>query len=244
LERRPFADLVVSRPARGHLAFPLSVGVHAAMVAAVVLASMLAPEPLPAASPMPGPDVVMPEVRPPVAVSIVPAPARPSSSAAAPAVRAVHAGPGPRPDLTGAGDPRGDEGPAPCLTGCGAGDGPGSGDGIPGAALPGLSGGAAADPGPRRVRANVEVREPRRIAYVAPVYPELARRAGLEADVVVACVIDTDGRVTEAQVRSGHVLLDAATLQAVARWRYLPTLLDGVPVSVEMTVTVRFRLRR
>jgi len=38
-------------------------------------------------------------------------------------------------------------------------------------------------------------------------------------------------------------LLDAAAIEAVRQWRYTPTLLNGVPVPVVMTVTVRFSLQ-
>jgi protein TonB len=35
-------------------------------------------------------------------------------------------------------------------------------------------------------------------------------------------------------------LLDQAALDAVRQWEYTPTLLNGVPVSVLVTVTVNF----
>jgi protein TonB len=38
-------------------------------------------------------------------------------------------------------------------------------------------------------------------------------------------------------------LLDQAALDAVRQWEYEPTLLNGVPVPVIMTVTVNFTLR-
>jgi periplasmic protein TonB len=37
--------------------------------------------------------------------------------------------------------------------------------------------------------------------------------------------------------------LDASALAAVSLWRYEPTLLDGAPVPVIMTVTVSFTLQ-
>jgi len=37
--------------------------------------------------------------------------------------------------------------------------------------------------------------------------------------------------------------LEAAALEAVRQWEYTPTLLEGVPVPVIMTVTVNFRLQ-
>jgi len=42
---------------------------------------------------------------------------------------------------------------------------------------------------------------------------------------------------------SGHPLLDQAALEAVNQWVYAPTRLNGVPVAVLLTVTVKFHLR-
>jgi protein TonB len=39
-------------------------------------------------------------------------------------------------------------------------------------------------------------------------------------------------------------LLDAAAVTAVRQWKFTPTLLNGTPVPVVMTVTVNFTLRR
>jgi protein TonB len=49
--------------------------------------------------------------------------------------------------------------------------------------------------------------------------------------------------VTEARVLRSIPLLDQAALDAVGRWVYTPTLLNGVPVPIVMTVTVTFTLR-
>jgi len=38
-------------------------------------------------------------------------------------------------------------------------------------------------------------------------------------------------------------MLDEAALEAVRKWEYTPTLLNGEPVSVLMTVTVSFVLK-
>jgi periplasmic protein TonB len=43
-------------------------------------------------------------------------------------------------------------------------------------------------------------------------------------------------------VLRGIPLLDAAAQEAVKQWVYSPTLLNGVPVPVIMTVTVNFKL--
>jgi len=49
--------------------------------------------------------------------------------------------------------------------------------------------------------------------------------------------------VTDAKVLRSIPLLDNAALEAVRQWEFTPTLLNGVPVPVIMTVTVQFTLQ-
>jgi periplasmic protein TonB len=87
------------------------------------------------------------------------------------------------------------------------------------------------------------VREPRRITYVPPVYPAIARTAKVEGLVILEAVIDETGGVRNVRVLRSIPLLDRAAIEAVSRWRYLPTQLNGVAVPVIMTVSVSFYLR-
>jgi TonB family protein len=96
---------------------------------------------------------------------------------------------------------------------------------------------------PARVRVGGDVREPRKVRHVAPVYPPLAVAARVQGNVTLECVIGEDGRVSEIAVVRGHPLLDAAAFEAVRQWRYVPSLLNGVRVSVVLIVVVDFRLR-
>ena len=73
-------------------------------------------------------------------------------------------------------------------------------------------------------------------------YPEIARAAKIEGVVILEATIDERGVVTDARVLRSVPLLDAAALTALKQWRYTPTLLNGVPVRVLMTVTFRFSL--
>lgn len=59
---------------------------------------------------------------------------------------------------------------------------------------------------------------------------------------VIESVIDQQGHVTQMKVVSGSPLLVESAMQAVAQWRYQPTLLNGEPVAVDMLVTVHFDL--
>ena len=103
---------------------------------------------------------------------------------------------------------------------------------------------AAAPPPSEPVIVGGSVRPPLRVGYVAPSYPALALTARVQGLVIIEATIDTTGQVRTARVlRSDSPLLNHAALTAVRQWTYTPTLLNGVPVSVIMTVTVHFQLQ-
>jgi protein TonB len=111
------------------------------------------------------------------------------------------------------------------------------------AALPAAPVTASASP-QQRLRVGGAVKAPKKIKDVAPVYPEDARAAKAEGVVVIETVIATDGTVHEATVLRGVPQLDKAALDAVVQWRYTPTLLNGEPVELVMTVTITFALKK
>jgi protein TonB len=92
------------------------------------------------------------------------------------------------------------------------------------------------------VRVGGTIREPRNIKRVAPVYPPEAQAAGVSGVVILEVLIGGDGRVSNAKVLRSVPLLDQAAIDSVLQWEYTPTLLNGVPVPVLMTVTVNFTL--
>jgi protein TonB len=61
--------------------------------------------------------------------------------------------------------------------------------------------------------------------------------------VEIDCLIDKEGRVTIVDVPSGPPLLKPAATEAVRQWLYSPTRLNGMPVAVLLTVSVRFEIR-
>ena len=93
------------------------------------------------------------------------------------------------------------------------------------------------------VRVGGAIREPRKLRHVVPVYPEIARAARVGGAVTIECTVTPEGHVDGARVVSGHPLLAPAARQAVEQWLFTPTLLNGVPVPVILTVTVNFQLR-
>ena len=92
------------------------------------------------------------------------------------------------------------------------------------------------------IRLHSGIRTPQRLVNVTPAYPAIARSAHIEGVVIIEATIDERGNVVRAQVLRSIPLLDAAAVDAVRQWRFSPTLLNGEPVPIVMTVTVNFRL--
>ena len=95
--------------------------------------------------------------------------------------------------------------------------------------------------GPVRV-ADLPV-PPRKTVDIRPIYPDFARTARIQGTVVMEAVLDPSGRVTQLRVIKSVPLLDQAAVDAVRQWRYTPSLFYGKPVSVLMTITVKFQLQ-
>jgi len=93
------------------------------------------------------------------------------------------------------------------------------------------------------VRVGGQIREPRRLKNVQPAYPRIAQQARVQGIVILECTISAQGQVTDVRVLRSIPLLDQAAIDAVKQWVYEPTLLNGVPVPVIMTVTVNFTLK-
>ena len=98
-------------------------------------------------------------------------------------------------------------------------------------------------PAAQTLRVGQGVREPRRIAGAPPEYPALARTARVQGTVILEAVINERGAIERMKVLKSMPLLDGAAIAAVKDWRYTPTLLNGAPVSVLMTITVNFTLQ-
>lgn len=121
---------------------------------------------------------------------------------------------------------------------------PGSGDGLgtsvnpPAVFVPPV---AQKPSGPVRV-ADLPI-APRKTIDVRPDYPHIARQARVEGTVVMEAVLDATGRVTQLRVIQSVPMLDQAAMDAVRQWRYTPSTYGGRPVSVLMTITIRFKLQ-
>src|SRR5712691_4300300 len=112
-------------------------------------------------------------------------------------------------------------------SGRGAGVGPGSGGGFGGGAYR-IGGGVSA---------------PSVLSKVEPEYSEEARKAKWQGTVVLALVVDDQGRPQNLKIlRSLGLGLDQKAIEAVEKWRFKPGMKDGKPVPVMATIEVNFRL--
>jgi periplasmic protein TonB len=225
-----------STPAGRLSALPLSVAAHAFVLVAVVAIPLFAPDVLPLvqASDIAWTPVVFPPSPPPIPAP--PArPAAPAGAVARPPVpleapKGISLEPLVVPDTPPVAE-------APELAGV-----------VPGAGVPGGTGTVLPDvpPPPRPVApvpAATLVTPPVKIRDASPVYPELPRLARQEGQAVIEAVIGVTGDVVETRVLRATPLFADAALAAVRQWKYRPTLLNGRPVPVVMTVTVTFRLK-
>jgi len=123
--------------------------------------------------------------------------------------------------------------------------------GVPGGSMGGVIGGMVGAPpppppkpaAPKRITVGGQVEESKKIYAPPPEYPQIAKMARVQGLVRLAAVISKDGTIQDLHLISGPPLLVNAAMQAVARWRYQPTLLNGEPVDVDTEIDVNFTLQ-
>src|SRR6266550_2528853 len=87
------------------------------------------------------------------------------------------------------------------------------------------------------VRVGRDVPPPQKIKDVRPIYPLDAAKASVQGLVLIEATIEADGSVGNTIVRRSIPMLDAAAIEAVRQWEFTPTLLNGRPVPIVMTVS-------
>ena len=109
---------------------------------------------------------------------------------------------------------------------------------------------AARDSGFERGAIGGQIKAPAKTRHVNPIYPAAMQAAAVDGHVTLAARIGVDGRIVEAvESREAdanapvHPELVAAAIEAVRGWEFTPTLLNGVPVEVDMRVSVQFSMR-
>jgi len=75
-------------------------------------------------------------------------------------------------------------------------------------------------------------------------YPEIAKRAGVEGKVYILAFVDESGNVMKAQVLKGiGAGCDEAALDAVQKTKFKPGKQRGVPVKVQVSIPIIFKLQ-
>ena len=93
------------------------------------------------------------------------------------------------------------------------------------------------------VRATGDIKPPKLIKMVKPIYPEIARQSKVEGVVILEATTDIYGRVQETKILRSIPELDQAAIDAVMQWVYEPFLIDGKPRGVIFTVKIVFMLK-
>jgi TonB family protein len=86
------------------------------------------------------------------------------------------------------------------------------------------------------------IRAPRKVRNVAPKFPGDAIAAGIDGTVLLEGIIDRQGRIADLRLVKSIPEFDEAAIAAVWQWEYTPTLVDGKPVEIILTVTVKFEM--
>jgi TonB family protein len=95
------------------------------------------------------------------------------------------------------------------------------------------------------VKVEGEIKPPKLIKKVEPVYPEEARQARVEGTVILGVRTDLQGRVSRVLMYSSKdPLLVKPAMDAVKQWVYEPLFIEGKPVEAVFTVHVTFKLKQ
>jgi periplasmic protein TonB len=111
----------------------------------------------------------------------------------------------------------------------------GAGNGGPSVAV------ASAKP-PARLKISEGVSAGMLLSPIRPVYPAIAKAAGVSGTVVVEAIISKSGTIESLHVVSGPEMLRRAAIDAISAARYQPFRLNGEPTEVQTTITVNFRM--
>jgi TonB family protein len=97
------------------------------------------------------------------------------------------------------------------------------------------------DDGPKRMNPAVIGAQIRK--QPQPSYPPEARARRIQGRVRFAAIIGKDGKIRDLQLVSGPLALYEASREAVLKWEYRPTTVEGKPVDVSTEIDVNFTLR-
>ena len=95
---------------------------------------------------------------------------------------------------------------------------------------------------PSEIKVGGNIQAARLTSAPQPEYPYAAQVAGVHGDVTLDAVIGPDGKVENLSVVSGPPLLASSAIDAVKKWVYQPTVLNGKAVTVNTEIVVHFQM--
>ena len=97
---------------------------------------------------------------------------------------------------------------------------------------------------PWSIAPSPRIEPPRPLAEISPNYPMLARRRGLEGEVVIQVTIAPSGEPVETTIvsPSAHRLLNEAAVAAVQTARFQPGTVDDEPTRMNLSIRIVFRV--
>jgi TonB family protein len=98
------------------------------------------------------------------------------------------------------------------------------------------------EPSGSRIQVGGNTTAAKLTSRVAPEYPTVARNEHLQGSVRLHAIIGIDGKIKSLNVIKGYCSLAEASVEAVRKWRYKPTLINGQAVDVDTTIDVIFQL--
>ncbi|MFZ0418653.1 MAG: energy transducer TonB [Candidatus Sulfotelmatobacter sp.] len=128
-------------------------------------------------------------------------------------------------------------------TGSGAGIGSGSGGGVGVGHGAGVGAGSGGGIGGGVFKVGGGISAPQPLSTPDPEYTEQARIAKTQGTCILWLIVDDQGRPRDIRVVRGLGMgLDAKAIEAVKQWKFQPSMKDGRPVSVQISVEVGFKL--
>jgi TonB family protein len=98
------------------------------------------------------------------------------------------------------------------------------------------------EPAQAAIRLGGNVASAKLIHQEVPVYRQEAKDNGIQGTVLLHAIIAKDGSIRVLDLREGVCLLAGSALDAVKKWRFKPTMLNGNPIEVDTTISVVFKL--
>jgi protein TonB len=87
--------------------------------------------------------------------------------------------------------------------------------------------------------------QPELIHREPAVYPEIAKKIGLQGRVVIEVTIDAQGKPIQAKViKSASDIFNEAAIEAVMKYSFKPAMMSTGPVTAKVMIPIDFRLTR